>query len=90
MGHTLVIPKVEVDKVYELSDEDYRALMDTVQKVAKRMEEVLHQRTLMKIIGADVPHAHVHLMPFDETWKYGRTLEPSEDEMKAMCEKLKF
>ncbi len=90
MGHTLVIPKVEVDKVYELSDEDYRALMDTVKKVAKRMEEVLHQRTLMKIIGTDVPHAHVHLMPFDETWKYGRTLEPSEDEMKAMCEKLKF
>ena len=90
MGHTLVIPKVEVDKVYELSDEDYVALMDTVKKVAKRMEEVLGQRTLMKVIGTDVPHAHVHLMPFDETWQYGRTLKPSDDEMKAMCEKLKF
>ena len=90
MGHTLVVPKVEVDKVYELSDEDYEALMATVKKVAIRMEEVLGQRTLMKVIGTDVPHAHVHLMPFDETWQYGRTLKPSEDEMKAMCEKLKF
>lgn len=90
IGHTLVVPKVEVDKVYELSDEDYVALMATVKKVAIRMEEVLGQRTLMKVIGTDVPHAHVHLMPFDKKWQYGRTLELSEDEMKEICEKLKF
>lgn len=89
-GHTLVIPKVEVDKVYELSDEDYAALWDTVRKVAKRMEEVLGARTLMKVIGTDVPHAHVHLLPYDETWTHGRQVKMSEDEMKEMCEKLKF
>lgn len=89
-GHTLVIPKVEVDKVYELSDEDYTALWDTVRKVAKHMEEVLGARTLMKVIGTDVPHAHVHLMPHDPTWTHGRQVKMSEDEMKAMCEKLKF
>ena len=90
LGHVLVIPKVQVDKVYELPEEDYVALWESVRKVAKRMEEVLGQRTLMKVIGTDVPHAHVHLMPFDETWKYGRILEPRESEMKEIQEKLVF
>lgn len=89
-GHTLVIPKVEVDKVYELSDEDYTALWDTVRKVAKRMEDVLGARTLMKVIGTDVPHAHVHLMPHDPTWTHGRQVKMSEAEMQEMCNKLKF
>ena len=89
-GHTLVIPKAEVDKIYELGDEDYRALFETVRKVARRMEEVLGQRTLMKVVGTDVPHAHVHLMPLDPTWKYGRTLKLSKDEFLEIQNKLKF
>ncbi len=89
-GHTLVIPKVEVDKIYELSDEDYHALWATVKKVAARMEEVSGRRTLMKVIGTDVPHAHVHLMPYDETWEYGRTLQLTEDEFKDIAAKLAF
>lgn len=90
MGHTLVIPKVQVDKVYELSDDDYAALFSTVKKVAQRMEKVLGVRTLMKVVGTDVPHAHVHLMPYDTSWEHGRTLEPTEAEMKEMQEKLAF
>ncbi|MBR5408842.1 HIT domain-containing protein [Candidatus Saccharibacteria bacterium] len=89
-GHTLVIPKVEIDKVYELSEEDYEALWQTVKKVAARMEEVLGTRTLMKVIGTDVPHAHVHLMPYDATWTHGRQVKMSEAEMQEMQEKLKF
>ncbi|MBR2587347.1 HIT domain-containing protein [Candidatus Saccharibacteria bacterium] len=89
-GHTLVIPKAEVDKVYELPDEDYRALFETVRKVAARMEKVFGQRTLMKVVGTDVPHAHVHLMPLDPTWEYGRTLELSEEEFREIQEKLRF
>lgn len=89
-GHTLVIPKVEVDKIYELSDEDYQALWATVKKVAARMEEVSGRRTLMKVIGTDVPHAHVHLMPYDETWEYGRTLKLTEDEFNEIAGKLAF
>ncbi|MBR5669878.1 HIT domain-containing protein [Candidatus Saccharibacteria bacterium] len=89
-GHTLVIPKVEVDKIYELSDEDYHALWASVKKVAARMEEVSGRRTLMKVIGTDVPHAHVHLMPYDETWEYGRTLKLTEDEFKEIQAKLAF
>ena len=89
-GHTLVVPKNQVDKIYELPDEDYAAVFKTVKKVAKRMEEVLGARTLMKVVGTEVPHAHVHLTPYDETWVHGRTVKLTPDEMKKIQEKLAF
>lgn len=87
-GHTLVIPKQEVDKIYDLEDEDYQALMQTVKKLSKHMEEKLGQRTLWKVVGTDVPHAHVHLMPHDETWFHGREVEMAEDDFKEIQQKL--
>lgn len=89
-GHVLVIPKVEVDKIYDLSDEDYSALMSAAKKIAKRMDEMLGARTLWKVVGTDVPHAHIHLMPLDPEWEYGRTLELSEAEFEEIREKLAF
>lgn len=89
-GHTLVVPKVEVDKIYELSDEDYKALMDTVKKLSIHMEQVLGQRTLWKVIGTDVPHAHVHLLPFDETWEHGKHVELTPEEFEEIRAKLAF
>ena len=88
--HTLVVPKLECDKIYELPDDYYHALFETVKKVAKRMEEVTGERALMKVIGTDVPHAHVHIIPFDKTWEYGRTLKLSEAQMKEITERLAF
>ena len=87
-GHVLVIPKVEVDKIYDLADEDYMALWASVKKIAKHMEEVLGARVIMKVVGTDVPHAHVHLTPLDENWEYGKTLELSEVEFREIQEKL--
>ena len=87
-GHTLVIPKVEVDKLYELEMEDYLAVMKTVKILASRMEKVLGRRTLMKVIGTDVPHAHVHLVSFDPDYQYGQVVEMTEEEMKEMQKKL--
>lgn len=87
-GHTLVVPKVEVDKIYDLSDVDWVALWAAVKNISKYMEEVTGRRTLYKVIGTDVPHAHVHLMPFDETWEQGKTLSLSEDEFNSIREKL--
>ena len=89
-GHTLVIPKVEVDKIYDLSEEDYLALMLAAKKIARHMEDVLGARILWKVVGTDVPHAHIHLEPLDETWAYGRTLELSEEEMKDIQKRLAF
>lgn len=87
-GHTLVVPKTEVDKFYELSDEDYVAVFATVKKLAAHMDEVLGARTFVKIIGTDVPHAHVHLIPQAEDYEPGRTLELSVVEMEEIAAKL--
>lgn len=89
-GHTLVVPKNEVDKIYELPDEDYQALMDTVKKLSIHMEQTLGQRTLWKVIGTDVPHAHVHLMPYDKTWEHGKTLKLTSEEFEAIRAKLEY
>ena len=89
-GHVLVIPKNEVDKIYELSDEDYQALMATVKKLSQHMEKQLGARTLWKVVGTDVPHAHVHLMPFDETWQHGRTLDLTPEEFEQIRAKLEY
>ncbi|MBR3368878.1 HIT domain-containing protein [Candidatus Saccharibacteria bacterium] len=88
--HTLVVPKLECDKIYELPDDYYSALWNSVKKIAKHMEEVTGERSLLKVIGTDVPHAHVHIMPFDKTWTHGRTLKLSEEEMKELAKKLAF
>lgn len=77
-GHTLVIPKAEVDKIYDLEDADYEALMASVKKISRHMEQVLGGRILWKVVGTDVPHAHVHLTPYDETWYHGREI-PTDD-----------
>ncbi len=87
-GHTLVVPKVEVDKIYDLSEVDWVALWAAVKTISKHMEEVTGRRTLYKVIGTDVPHAHVHLMPFDETWKAGETLSLTDDELASIRDKL--
>ena len=83
-GHTLVVPKLEVDKIYDLPDEDYQALMATVKKLSQHMEQKLNTRILWKVIGTDVPHAHVHLMPLDEKWQHGHTLDLTEGEFEQI------
>ncbi len=88
-GHTLVVPKVEVDKLYDLDEEDYLAVMKTVKMLAANMEKVLGRRTLLKVVGTDVPHAHVHLTSLDENYKYGQEVQMTEAEMCEMQEKLK-
>ena len=89
-GHTLVVPKNEVDKIYELPDEDYQALMATVKKLSAHMEKILGARTLWKVIGTDVPHAHVHLLPFDETWEHGKTLKLTPEEFEVIRAQLEY
>ena len=89
-GHVLVIPKNEVDKIYNLPDEDYQALMATVKKLSQHMEKVLGARILWKVVGTDVPHTHVHLMPLDESWQYGRTLDLTPEEFEQIRAKLEY
>lgn len=67
-GHALVIPKTQVEFIWDLSDEDYRAVMATARKVARRLREATGKQFVsLKVVGTDVPHAHVHLIPFQQT-----------------------
>lgn len=88
LGHTLVVPKKEVDKIYDLEDADFEALMFTVKKLSCHMEKVFGARIIWKVVGTDVPHAHVHLMPLDENWQYGKTLSPTEAEFEEIKNRL--
>jgi histidine triad (HIT) family protein len=63
-GHTLVVPKHEVDYLFDLPPEDYRALWETVRTVSAALEEATGcARVVLIVLGYEVPHAHVHLIP---------------------------
>ncbi len=75
-GHVLVISKVQEAYVWDLKPEDYTALMVTVQKVARRLREVIDKPYVGEmVVGTDIPHAHVHVVPFTEPYELKRTLE---------------
>ena len=66
-GHTLCIPKKEIDKIFDLDDELYKGLMQFSKKVAIALEKTVPcKRIGMSVIGLEVPHAHVHLIPLNE------------------------
>ena len=63
-GHTLVIPKHEVDYIFDLDDETYNGLMAFARRVARAMGEAIEcKRVGVAVMGLEVPHAHVHLIP---------------------------
>lgn len=65
-GHTLVIPKKEVNKIFDLDKETYAGLMDFSYRVAKALEKTVPcERIGMSVIGLEVPHVHVHLIPIN-------------------------
>ena len=66
-GHTLVIPKREVDYIFDLTDEEFSGLMLFAKKVAKAIGKSFPCKKVgMAVIGLDVPHVHVHLVPMNE------------------------
>jgi histidine triad (HIT) family protein len=95
-GHTLVVSKVQVEFVWDLTPEDYQAVMATVQKVGLRLREVIGKPYVgQTVVGTDVPHAHVHVVPFTETYELKRTLENFNSEtdnqaLAALAQKLYF
>lgn len=66
-GHTLCIPKQEIDKVFDMEEEHYLGLMKFSRKVAKALEKTVPcKRVGVAVIGLEVPHTHVHLIPLNE------------------------
>jgi len=69
-GHTLVVPKKQVDHFEDLDDEDYSQLWKAVKIVSQKLHVFDRKRIGVQVIGVDVPHAHVHLIPFDTTEEF--------------------
>jgi histidine triad (HIT) family protein len=94
-GHVLVIPKKQVEFIWDLEPADYKAVMETVQKVGLRIREVLDKPFVgVKVIGTDVPHSHVHLIPFSSNDEYfakpDMSAEPDHEALAEMANKLAF
>ena len=91
-GHTLVVPKQEVDKIFDLSEQDYLDLMQFARKVAKAQEQVFTgaKRIGMAVVGLEVPHVHVHLIPLNDMsdMDFGKTVELTEEEFKDIQKRM--
>ncbi|MDW5287260.1 HIT family protein [Formosa sp. PL04] len=87
-GHTLCIPKKEVDKIFDLDDELYIGLMRFSKQVAIAIEKVVPcNRVGMTVIGLEVPHAHVHLIPLNtmEDASFSQKTNVSKEELQKIA-----
>lgn len=90
-GHTLCIPKKEVNKLFDLDPETYAGLMEFSRKVALALEKAVPcKRIGMSVIGLEVPHVHVHLIPLNhmEDIRFVQKVSLSPEEFGALAEKI--
>lgn len=92
-GHVLVVPKKQIEFLWDLDDEYYQAVMATVKKLALQLRAALEVPFVgVKVIGVDVPHAHVHVVPFTTVDQYrnrpDQSAEPDHEALKMVLEKL--
>jgi histidine triad (HIT) family protein len=92
-GHTLVVPKVEVDYIFDLDNENFAGLHLFSKIVAEAIQKsVNYKRVGITVIGLEVPHAHIHLIPFNTMNEMNFSnpkLEISTQEMQAIADKIK-
>jgi histidine triad (HIT) family protein len=91
-GHTLVIPKKEVDYIYDLDDETLAGLHVFAKKVAKAIEKAVPcQRIGVAVVGLEVPHAHVHLIPINSMadMNFANKKKMSQEELAQIAEKIR-
>lgn len=92
-GHTLVVPKKEVDQFFELEDELLARVMPFAKKVAKALKATIPcKRIGVSVIGLEVPHAHVHLVPINKMSDISfekEKLKFSEEEMEALAKAIR-
>ncbi len=91
-GHTLVVPKQEIDYFFDLPDNLMQSTMDLSRTIAHAIDEALNPlRTGVIIQGLEVPHAHVHLIPLYKTHQVmalGHNVEVTQDRMKELAQKI--
>jgi len=90
-GHTLCVPKQEIDKLFEIEDDLYIGLMQFSKKIATALEKTVPcNRIGMAVIGLEVPHAHVHLIPLNEMdeMRFQKKVSMTKEEFEALAKKI--
>tara|TARA_B000000609_G_scaffold102771_1_gene78792 strand:+ start:205 stop:597 length:393 start_codon:yes stop_codon:yes gene_type:complete len=91
-GHTLCILKKEIDYIFDLSDEEYLSLMKFSKKVALAIKKSVDcKRVAMSVVGLEVPHVHVHLIPINNMndLNFSNNLELEKFSFEQVCNKIK-
>lgn len=96
--HTLLVPKVQVDDLEQLSDQDYAALMSATKKLSQKIKSVTGcRKVVLLVMGFDIPHAHLHLLPANSSDDFYHAVEnrsslaiPSSEELAQNAKKLMF
>ena len=93
IGHTLVVPKREVDRIFDLEEQEYLDLMAFSRRLAMAMELVIPcDRVGISVIGLEVPHCHVHLIPLQDmsSANFANSLNLSPQEFESTAEKIRY
>jgi len=91
-GHTLVIPKQQTDYIFDLNDELYLGLMAFAKKVAKAVEQAVPcKRIGVAVVGLEVPHAHIHLIPLNkmQDMNFANKLKFSKEAFEEVAEQIR-
>ena len=91
-GHTLCILKKEIDYIFDLSSEDYQKLMNFSRKIAIALKKSVNcKRIALSVVGLEVPHVHVHLIPLESMsdMNFDRSIKLDDDEFKSIVKKIK-
>ena len=91
IGHTLVVPKIEVDSLFDLDPNAYHALWDFSKLVASALKKTIScERIAISVIGLDVPHAHIHLVPINKISdiNFSNKISVSSIELQELSQKI--
>lgn len=91
-GHTLCVPKKEIDKIFDMEEEHYLGLMQFSRKVSKALQKAVPcKRVGMAVIGLEVPHAHVHLIPLNEMdeMRFQNKVKLTKEDFEKLVEDIK-
>jgi len=92
-GHTLVVPRKQIDHIWDLDDADYEYLWKVSKKIGQHIREIIGSpRVGVVVEGFGVPHAHVHLIPIYQRYDLQSTdhLNPSDDDLAKMAARLQM
>ena len=91
-GHTLCVLKKEIDYIFDLNSEDYKKLMNFSRKIAIALKKSVNcKRIALSVVGLEVPHVHVHLIPLESMsdMNFGRSIKLDDNEFKSIVIKIK-